>query len=446
MSDLDDVLARMKTLHPLMIDLSLGRIERLLGKLGNPHLSLAPVVHVAGTNGKGSATAMMRAMLEAAGKRVHVYTSPHLVRFNERISVATPVGDGLHRSLPIAEDRLVALLERVEAVNAADPMTFFEITTAAAFLAFAETPADAVLLEVGLGGRLDATNVIPQPRLTVIMPVSMDHADKLGDTVAKIAGEKAGILKRDVTGIIARQDEEALPVIQNAARRAGARLKIWGQDFETFEQSGRMVYQSESRLLDLPLPALIGTHQISNAGAAIAAVLELAELGIEEAAIAHGLRTVEWPARMQRLSSGPLAELLQPGSELWLDGGHNPAGAAALSDTLVSLEERNARPLVLVMGLMGQKDARGFLGHFRGLARGLTAVPIPGPHEAPFAPEALAAVAREMGFDVRVAGDVPAALVDVEREGGPKRIVICGSLYLAGHVLALQRGDRTQTN
>lgn len=443
MAHLDDVLARLKTLHPLLIDLSLGRIERLLGKLGDPHLKLPPVVHVAGTNGKGSVTAMLKAMLEAAGQRVHVYTSPHLVRFNERIVVAGLPGE---RAAPIEEARLAALLERVEAMNAGDPMTFFEITTAAAFLAFAETTADVVLLEVGLGGRLDATNVLARPRLTVITPVSMDHADKLGDTVAKIAAEKAGILKRGVTCIVSRQDEEALTAIHAAADRVRAPLKLWGQDYEAFEQRGRMVFQAEERLLDLPLPALIGTHQISNAGTAVAAALELSDLGLDERAIEGGLKTVEWPARMQRLNTGPLAALLKPGSELWLDGGHNPAGAAALADTLAALEERAPKPLVLILGLMGQKDAAGYLAPFRGLAGAITTVPIPGAHETPHTPESLAVLAANLGFAATTATDVAAALRAIEAADGGRRIVICGSLYLAGHVLAAQAGTKVQSN
>ena len=442
MAAIDDVLARLKQLHPLLIDLSLGRIEGLLDKLGAPHRHLPPVIHVAGTNGKGSVTALLTAMLEAAGRRVHVYTSPHLVRFNERIAIAGPDG----RSRPIAEDRLVHLLERVEAVNGRDPMTFFEITTAAAFLAFAETPADAILLEVGLGGRLDATNVITRPRLCVITPVSIDHADKLGDTLEKIAAEKAGILKRGVAGVISRQDSAALTVIKAAAERVGAPLTVWGEDYDAYEQRGRLVFQAAEQLLDLPKPALIGTHQITNAGTAVAAALALADLGIDEKAIERGLVSVSWPARMQRLTAGPLVAALLPGTELWLDGGHNPAGAAALATTLAELEERAPKPLVLVVGLMGQKDASGFLNPFRGLTRFIHTVPIPGAHMAPLAPEALAARARELGFTAEPAPGVSEALARIEAAPGAKRIVICGSLYLAGHVLALQDGIAAQMN
>ena len=446
MAAIDDVLARLKQLHPLLIDLSLGRITSLLDKLGAPHRRLPPVVHIAGTNGKGSVAAMLTAMLEAAGLGVHVYTSPHLVRFNERIALAGPAGSSDRKSRPIGEDELVRLLERVEAVNGHDPMTFFEITTAAAFLAFAENPADVVLLEVGLGGRLDATNVIDKPRLTIITPVSIDHADKLGDTVALIAAEKAGILKPGVRGVISRQNDAALAVIRAVAERRRAPLSLWGEDYDAFEQSGRLVFQSAERLLDLPRPALIGTHQITNAGTAIAAALDLADLGVDEAAIARGLLAVTWPARMQRLNSGPLVATLNSGSELWLDGGHNPAGAAALADTLAALEERAPKPLVLIAALMGQKDANGFLLPFRGLAGSLQTVPIPGAHMAPYPPDQLASRARELGFSAEPAADVPAALRRIESLPGAKRIVICGSLYLAGHVLALQGGVVSQIN
>jgi dihydrofolate synthase/folylpolyglutamate synthase len=443
----DSLLESLKRLHPLLIDLSLGRIERLLARLGHPERRLAPVVHVAGTNGKGSTTAFLKAMLEAAGRRVHVYTSPHLVRFNERIQVPGPGG----RAEPIGEERLAAALARVERVNAGEPITFFEITTAAALHVFAEMPADAVLLEVGLGGRLDATNVVVRPAISIITQVSMDHADKLGGTLAAIAGEKAGILKSGVPAVIAPQEVGALEVIRARAAEVGAPLAVWGEDFEAFEQNGRMIFQQEDRLLDLPRPALIGRHQIVNAGTAIAAALGLAPrlpaLALDEHAIERGLLGVEWPARMQRLATGPLAALAGPEAELWLDGGHNPAGGAALAQTMADLEERSAKPLYLVAGMMGQKDAAGFLGPFRGLARRIVAVPIPGAHEAPYQPEVLARIARRLGFEADPADGVPAALTAIGRlDTGPRRILICGSLYLAGHVLGLQQGVAPQAN
>ncbi len=439
----DKLLADLKLLHPKLIDLSLGRIERLLEKLGNPQERLPPVVHLAGTNGKGSTTAFLRAMLMASGHRVHVYTSPHLVRFHERIELAGT--DGVSR--PIGEDQLVDVLTRTQAVNDGDDITQFEITTAAAFLAFAETPADVLLLEVGLGGRLDATNVVKRPALTVITPISLDHAEKLGATIAKIAAEKAGILKPGVTAVISQQVPEALDVIRETASATGSRTVVWGEDFDAFEQNGRLVVQTESHVLDLPLPALVGRHQIINAGTAVAAALELDQLRQAESAIERGLLTARWPARMQRLDSGPLPELLNRGSELWLDGGHNPSAGAFLAQTLADLEERSPKPLYLIVGMMGLKDATGFLLPFRGLVRHIVTVPIPGAHEAPFAPEALAEVARRVDIPADTANEVEAALKRIELlDPSPKRVLVCGSLYLAGHVLARQEGVEVQGN
>ena len=435
----DALLAEMMLLHPKLIDLSLGRVERLLGKLGHPELKLPPIIHIAGTNGKGSVTAYLKAFFEAAGKRVHVYTSPHLVRFHERIQIAGADS----KSRAIGEDGLVDVLLRARAVNDGDNITQFEITTAAAFLAFSETPADMMLLEVGLGGRLDATNVIGKPALTIITPISMDHAEKLGPTLAKIAGEKAGILKRGVTGIVAQQVDEVLNVIEAKARRVGAPLKVGGRDFDAYEQSSRLVVQFDDRLLDLPLPALIGRHQITNAGTAIAAALTLAELdphfALDECAIETGLRTVEWPARMQRLTNGPLVKVVGTDAELWLDGGHNPAAGDALADTLAAFEDRAPKPVYLVVGLLGQKDALGFLAPFRGLVRAVYTVPIPGAQEPPHGQDKLAEIARSAGLQAIERNGVVEALKTIAAlHPGPKRVLICGSLYLAGHVLTLQ--------
>jgi dihydrofolate synthase/folylpolyglutamate synthase len=439
----EDVLAELKTLHPRLIDLSLGRIDELLAKLGNPQLRLPPVIHVAGTNGKGSFTAFLKAMLQAAGRRVHTYTSPHLVRFHERIELA---GDG-GRAHAIGENELVERLLHVQQVNAGSPITFFEITTAAAFVAFADRPADAVILEVGLGGRLDATNVVPRPALSVIMPVSIDHTDKLGNTLSEIAGEKAGILKPGVPAVISSQPPAALDVIAGVARKLAAPLALWGQDFESFEQRGRLVFQSPERLLDLPLPALMGQHQIVNAGTAIAAAIGLKQLAVGDDAIERGLLDVRWPARMQQLNNGPLSRLLHPGAELWLDGGHNLAGGQVIAQTLAELEERAPKPVGLVLGMMGQKDARGFVEQFRGLVRHIVTVPVPGGPESAHDPEKLAAIAAGAGFDATPARDVEAAIGRLqELEDLPLRILICGSLYLAGQVLALQEGVQAQTN
>jgi dihydrofolate synthase / folylpolyglutamate synthase len=431
----DKLLDSLKSLHPMLIDLSLDRIKVLLEKLGSPEKKIPPVIHVAGTNGKGSTTALLKAMFEAAGKRVHVYTSPHLVRFHERISV--PGRNG--RSRPITEDQLIDLLTRVAAINGRDPMTFFEITTAAAFQAFAEIPADVVILEVGLGGDFDATNVIARPALSIITPVAMDHAEKLGDTLAKIAHVKAGILKPDAQAVISLQEPEALDVIRARARDIRAPIFVWGEDYDAFMQNGRLVYQSEDEVLDLPPPALIGRHQIVNAGAAVAAAQLLKPLGMTDKAIEQGLLSVRWPARMQRVESGPLTQRLPADAELWLDGGHNPHCAAAIAQTLADLEERASKPLCMIVGMMGQKDAEGFLKPFRGLARRIITVPIPGAHEAPFEPTALASIALKLGFTTETASSVPAALDRLKStERGPLRVLICGSLYLAGHVLALQ--------
>ena len=439
----DKLLADLKELHPKLIDLSLGRIERLLDRLGNPHKKLPPVVHIAGTNGKGSVSAFLKAILEAAGRRIHIYTSPHLVRFHERIELAG--ADGKVR--PIGEDALVDVLTRTQAVNKGDDITQFEITTAAAFLAFAEHAADALLLEVGLGGRLDATNVVADPRMTIITPISMDHSEKLGPSIEKIAAEKAGILKRGVPCVVARQNDAALGVIRREAAQLSAPLTVWGEDYDAFEQRGRLIVQTEDRLLDLPMPSLVGAHQVFNAGTAVAAALNLRELVQDEKAIETGVANASWPARMQRLAEGPLPSLMGPGSELWLDGGHNPAAGKYLAQTMADLEERSPKPLYLVVGMLGLKDAAGFLVQFRGLARRVLTVPIPGSHEAPFSPEALAERAHRVSLEAEATDGVDTALRRIETiEPGAKRVLVTGSLFLAGHVLALQEGVEAQGN
>jgi dihydrofolate synthase / folylpolyglutamate synthase len=439
----DELIAELKTLHPILIDLSLGRITTLLEKLGNPHRKLPPVVHIAGTNGKGSTTAFLKAMFEAAGKRAHVYTSPHLVRFHERMSLAGIDG----KSQPISEPALVELLSRVARINAGAPVTFFEITTAAAFVAFAETPADVLILEVGLGGDFDTTNVVERPALCVITPISMDHADKLGATLDRIAATKAGILKNDVPAVISQQDPIPLDVIRTRARQTRSPLIVWGEDFEAFEQRGRMLFQSENEVHDLPLPALLGRHQIVNAGAAVAAALQLKPLGMTDAAIEKGLTDVRWPGRMQRLTNVMWTAKLPAGSEVWLDGGHNPAGGVAIAQTFADLEEKSPKPLVLITGMMGLKDAGGFLAAFCGLTSRVVAVPIPGAHEKPHDPADLASIATAQGFKATAADSVATALTTLASEyKSPARVLICGSLYLAGHVLALDSGVKQQSN
>jgi dihydrofolate synthase / folylpolyglutamate synthase len=421
----DAILSRLMALHPKIIDLTLDRVWRLLDRLGNPQDHLPPVIHIAGTNGKGSTQAMIRAGLEkgglaGAGLRVHAYTSPHLVRFHERIRVAGSL---------ISEPALAALLDECEAANDGAPITFFEITTCAAFLAFARTPADYLLLEVGLGGRLDATNVIEKPALTVITPVSLDHQQYLGDTLALIAAEKAGILKRGVPCVVGPQAEDGLTAIETRAAGIGAPLLAHGQHWHAREEFGRLVYEDERGLLDLPRPNLPGPHQIQNAGAALAALRALGA-GDPDAAVT----CAEWPARMQRLRHGPLIDAA-PGVELWLDGGHNPAAGQAIADTLSRLP---ARPTFAICGMLNTKDVTGFMVPLTGHLSGLIAVPIPG--EANTLPaDTTAAAARAAGIDASSADSPAAALSAIAARDPDARVLICGSLYLAGRILAQNR-------
>jgi dihydrofolate synthase/folylpolyglutamate synthase len=421
----ETILDRLTALYPKAIDLSLDRVERLLADLGDPQDRLPPVVHVAGTNGKGSTVAYLRAIAEAAGYRAHVYTSPHLVRFNERIRVA---GD-------IIDDALLGeLLAEVERVNAGRPITLFEVTTAAAFLAFARIPADIVLLEVGLGGRLDATNVIDRPAVSVVTPVSFDHPDFLGDSLRKIATEKSGILKPGVPAVIAAQPVEAGRAIAHRATAIGTPLFRAGHEWlvEPGEEGFRYVGHA---ILDLPLPALPGRHQIGNAGTAVAVVEHLAAFRIEPEDIAEGMRRVEWPARLQRLTRGPLVALLPPGGELHLDGGHNESGGAALADWAMRLGD--GKRLDVVLAMRSTKAADAFLAHLAPHVRRLRCLSFAG-ETGWLAAEALAALARAAGVaDVAVTDDPRAAVADlVARSPEPARILICGSLYFAGHILA----------
>ena len=426
------ILDRMLQLHPKKIDLVLDRMLRLLGDLGNPQLKLPPVIHVAGTNGKGSVCAFSRAMLEAQGLTVHTHISPHLVRFHERIRIAGEL---------ISEGELCATLEEVERVNGGAPITFFEITGAAMFLAFSRHPADAVVLEVGLGGKFDATNVVPKPAMTVIQPVGLDHQEFLGSDIAAIAAEKAGIIKPGVPLVVGPQDEVPREVILRQADRLSVPVFVFGQDFQARQEHGRMVYEDEAGLLDLPLPKLIGRHQVENAGVAIAALRHASRNWGEDTAIEKGLRTVDWPARLQRLSHGPLVADAPDDAEIWLDGGHNPHGAAAVSRAIADLEEKIERPLYLICGMLKNKDAKGFLSAFRGLARHVVTVAIPG-EAASMGAGALYDAARAAGLDAAPAEDLEDAMLQLNawaRAHGretPPRILICGSLYLAGKVLA----------
>jgi dihydrofolate synthase/folylpolyglutamate synthase len=427
----EELIARLAKLHPKKIDLSLGRIERLLDRLGNPERRQAPVIHVAGTNGKGSTVAFLRAILEAAGFGVHVYTSPNLVRFNERIRLSTKAG-GVY----VSDEELADALAECERVNAGDPITFFEITTAAAFLIFSRHPADVLLLEVGLGGRLDATNVVDDVAAAVVTPVSIDHTEFLGPTLKDIAAEKAGILKPGVPAVIAHQDVEALDVLERTARKLGAPLSVSGEQWSAHEERGRLVYADEDGLLDLPRPRLLGRHQIENAGTAVAALRASRAFDVSSAAFEAGMTRVDWPARMQHLSSGRLPPLLPEGSELWLDGGHNVACGLAIAASLAELEERVPRPLVLVVGMLGTKDTDGFLACFTDLARHVFAVPVPA--EVARTPAEVAAAAKDAGLVAEPTEGVEQALRRVTALGleMPPRVLITGSLYLAGAVLA----------
>jgi dihydrofolate synthase/folylpolyglutamate synthase len=435
MNQIDSIVARLLALHPKRIDLTLERMWRILAALDHPEQRLPPVIHVAGTNGKGSTVAFMRAILEAAGLRVHAYTSPHLVRFNERFRLGATEGHGAGR---LAVDRELAdALAECERANAGAPITVFEITTAAALLLFARHPADILLLEVGLGGRLDATNVIERPLATVVTPVSLDHREFLGDSVGLIAAEKAGIFKREVPAIVAAQPREALAVIERQAARVRAPIRIAGEDWTATEERGRLVYQDDAGLLDLPAPKLNGRHQFENAGLAIAALRGIDKLSLVPAAF-EGIAKAEWPARMQRLASGRLAALVPPGGELWLDGGHNPDGGRVIANALADLEDRVSRPLVLIVGMLANKDSAGFLKNFAGLARRVVTVPIP-EQENTFPAAALVDVARAIGLPAQESPDLETALAAIgslDLEERP-RILITGSLYLAGAALAL---------
>jgi len=414
----DIILERMMALHPKIMDLTLDRMWRLLTALDNPQDKMPQVIHIAGTNGKGSTLAMIRAGIEAAGLTAHAYTSPHLARFHERIRVAGNL---------ISEPDLTAMLDTCYAANSGEIITYFEITTCAALLAFSQTPADFTLLEVGLGGRLDATNVIPEPKLTIITPVSIDHQQFLGETLGEIAFEKAGILKRGVPCIVGPQHDEAMEVIEHRAERVGAPLLAHGQHWHVSSERGRLIYSDETGLRDLPLPNLPGAHQLQNAGAALAA---LRHLNLGDAAYEAAVTNAHWPARMQRLKSGPLVDAA-PLAELWLDGGHNTAAGEALGAHLATLPPR---PTHLICGMLNTKDASGYLRPLAAQAASLTGVSIPGEVNTLSAMDT-AKAARAVGMNSRTADSVADALRVIAADQPNARILICGSLYLAGAVL-----------
>ena len=427
-SPLGEILARLSALHPNTIDLSLARMQRLMAQLGHPERPLPPVIHVAGTNGKGSTIAYLRAVLEAARLGVHVYTSPHLVRINESIRLG---------GMLIGDTDLRDAFAYIEAVNAGEPITLFEAETAVAFHIFANHPADVLLLEVGLGGRLDATNVIDTPIASVITPIAIDHTDFLGDTIEKIAIEKAGIIKRRAPVIIAEQLPAVAAVLAREASKQQAPTHSAGEQWHISVERGRLVYQDDRGLMDLAAPRLFGRHQFGNAGLAIATLRALPQFKFDPQIYERGVAAAEWPARMQRLSSGKLLAMAPDEAELWLDGGHNAEGGRVIAEALGDLEERVPRPLVVIVGMMANKDAAGFLANFAGLTRHIIAVPIP--DRAGAMPVAtLVDAGRALGMRVETAESASAALQSLRRLAYevPPRVLICGSLYLAGHVLA----------
>ena len=418
---------RLLALYQRRMDLTLDRMWRILERLDHPERRMPPAIHVAGTNGKGSTIAYLRAILEAAGLRVHVFTSPHLVRINERYRLAGEL---------VSDAELIEALEHCERVNGGEPITVFEVETAAGFHLFAKHPADVVLLEVGLGGRGDSTNVVEKPLATVITPVAMDHMEMLGDTLGKIAAEKAGIIKRGVPLISALQQTEAEIVIEQRAKELRAPMHIGGRHWQVSVERGRLVFQDERGLLDLPTPRLFGRHQFDNAGLAIAALRSIESLTVPTAAFETGITKAEWPARMQRLASGALVKLAPAQSEVWLDGGHNADCGRVVAAALGDLEERVSRQLVVIVGMMSNKDAGGFLANFAGMTRHIIAVPIPD-HENAYTPSALADAGRHLGMRIETSPSVAEALRSIARLSyeTPPRILITGSLYLAGEVL-----------
>lgn len=424
---------RLLGIYPRGFDLSLDRIRRLLEDLGRPQDRMPPVIHVAGTNGKGSSTAFSRALLEAAGLSVHVHTSPHLVRWHERYRLGVKGGAGRL----VDDERLLDAVLRAEKANNGQPITVFELLTAVIFILFSETPADAAIIEVGLGGMYDATNVIEQPAVSLIMPVALDHQGWLGNTIEEIAAAKAGIIKRRCPVVIGRQDhDEALDALVRASERAGSQPQVYGQDYLAYEENGRLVYQDNDGLMDLPLPALPGRHQFANAAAAIRAV-KSAGFSLSEDVVAAAMRQVQWPARLQRLKNGALLAFAPEGAEVWLDGGHNPHGGRAVAEAMVAFEERDPRPLYLITGMINTKDPKGYFEAFRGLARHVHTVPIRN-SDAGIDPAALANDALEAGLDatpVTSAAEALAEIREIASDEPPPRILIGGSLYFAGNIL-----------
>jgi dihydrofolate synthase/folylpolyglutamate synthase len=428
LSNVEQVLARVAARRPRIIDLSLDRVFTALARLGDPHKKMPPVLHVAGTNGKGSTVAFVRAMLEAAGKSVHVYTSPHLVRFNERIVIA---------GKEITDDALIDALERCDRAVGEEKLTYFETATCAALLAFAETPADFAVIEVGLGGRLDATNVFEHPLASVIAPVDLDHQQFLGDTLALVAAEKAGIFRKGRPAVIGAQDPDVMAALIKRADEIGATPFAFGRDWDVYSEHGRVIYQDDNGLCDLDPPRLPGAHQVMNAGLAVAAV-RAAGLDLSNSVMSAGLASARWPARLQRLTAGPLVELARKlvgeEPEIWLDGGHNPHAGRAVAQAMADMEERHSKPLMMISGMQANKDAVNYFAPFAGLSRALFAVAAN--HDGVASPDDVAGAASKAGLDARACSSVDEAMkLAVAHTNEPPRLLISGSLYLAGEIL-----------
>jgi dihydrofolate synthase / folylpolyglutamate synthase len=429
LNDIEAVLARVASRRPRIIDLSLDRVFAALGRLGNPHRQLPPVFHVAGTNGKGSTVAYIRSILEAAGKRVHVYTSPHLVRFNERIILA---------GKEIDDEALIRAIEQCDEAVGEQKLTYFEIVTCAALVAFAQESADFLVMEVGLGGRLDATNILDKPLAAVVTPVDLDHQQFLGAALSLIAAEKAGIFRQGAPAVIGRQAPEVMSVLQHHAREIDAFIFSFGEQWDVYAERGRMTYQDENGLSDLDFPRLSGVHQIENAGLAIAAV-KAAGLRYSDDILSAGVSSAFAPARMQRLTTGPLVdlarELLGVAPEIWLDGGHNPHAARAIARLMADMEERSPKPLVMISGMQENKDAVGYFAPFAGLASEVFAVAAD--QEGVASADAVAAAAKKARLNVCASASVSDAMraACASKKSQPPRLLISGSLYLAGEIL-----------
>lgn len=425
----------LEALHPKGNDLSLDRISRLLEALDHPELAMPPVIHVAGTNGKGSTAAFCRAILEAEGYRVHVHTSPHLVEWHERYRLGEDGGGKFVKDALLAET-----IKRVAKVNAGQDITVFEMLTAVMFLLFSEHPADVAIVEVGLGGRFDSTNVITNPAVAIISSISLDHQAFLGDRVELIAAEKAGIIKPGCPVVIGEQlEEDAREVLISTARRIGSRKMVYGEDFVSYSEHGRLVYQDEDGLLDLPLPRLKGRHQYANAAAAIRGI-KSAGITVSDASIAKGLEGVDWPGRLQKLTAGRIFDLARPGTEIWIDAGHNPGAGRVIAEAMANQEDCDSRPLFLITGMLNTKEPHGFFEAFADMARHVFTVEIT-TSDAGLDPVVLAGEAEDAGLSAEPAASVEAAITTISQHwsdpDSPPRILVCGSLYLIGEVLRL---------